>query len=110
MDEKIFAIQAARDTGRIKCEMEQANRFLDVIANELGSINKKLERFLKPDDDLARQIAAFPLPERTSFPPSNPYCSWCMAEIGYHDKKHICRHATLCMACAPCDECLVEEG
>ena len=98
-------------------DMRLALGSMELIVTELGKINKNIEKFLKRDEyRLKNPPMGSLLPPFTSDELDsmfrNLYCSWCMAEINYrgNEKFTECSHATLCMACAPCDECLVEEN
>jgi hypothetical protein len=89
---------------KIRHEMEQSNCFLDVIAKELGSINKRVARYLdRVEEGMASSLKA-DMPTRLG---AVRYCSWCMDELdrSCSDYATVCDHASLCAACAPCDEC-----
>lgn len=100
MDTSTVGFKRALNT--IRCESEQTNRFLDVISNELGSINKNIEKFL--DRNYLQGKDWFLTTKSPSVPELARYCDWCLGEFQSW-RYFTCQHATLCEACAPCDDC-----
>ena len=76
----------------VESEMAQACRFLDVISNELHSLNKNIEKYLDREDKVTRPPAI--------------YCWRCLEEIDYPfgDPTMQCAHGFSCQGCGPCDE------
>lgn len=120
--------------------MDAALRALVRISTNLSQINKNLEKFLKPpptvtkvstptvttadvehlvdrihsDDVLHCNVCGASEAEAKDCADCRPstsmlFCSWCMGEIDLHIGD-VCQHATLCSACAPCDECQPKEN
>ena len=114
MGETDFNIQ------QIRTAQARSNDLLEAIIHKLDRINNNIEEFLKRD--ALRFETSFTMPHNPVLPKPKPpestsqynaYCAWCMAEIDFDvDGMNFvhCEHATLCMACAPCDECLAEEN
>jgi hypothetical protein len=103
-------------------DMTAGLRALVAIANELGSINKRMTKYLDRVENAMTAKIEIDMPtfdykkllrrrsdiEIIGDGPPEMYCSWCMGEI-YSQCFARCDHAILCMACAPCDECSTEE-
>jgi hypothetical protein len=91
------------------------------ISSQLNRINRNLEKFLKrteyavpvvqmplldpPTPASTPIVTTVGLPSVEGFGLSTSFCSWCMGDILSHEDYVRCQHATLCSACAPCDEC-----
>ncbi len=79
----------------VETELAQAVRMLDVISNELGSLNRNIEKYLK-------SIAP---PEPTCLPNLPVLCTACLDEIDLKGFYHHCKHQDHCLPCGPCMEC-----
>ena len=85
---------------RIEGQAKQANRFLDIIANELDSINKRVTKYLDRVENAMTDSIKVDMPPIMT-------CTSCLAEINYRGNAlyYTCDHGTFCAFCGSCDEC-----
>lgn len=78
-------------------DMTAALQALDVICNELNSLNKNIERYLK---------AIAPEEEGEGEPPMEEMVCWqCLDPLDTSLMIHYCRHGRSCIGCGSCMEC-----
>ncbi len=97
-------------------EWETMMNALKNCSYHLSAINKRVTKYLDRVEDgwtrSLRYVPRFSVSDpaveewaNLNGAPSSPLCSWCLADIPHPDYYIRCQHATLCGACAPCDEC-----
>ena len=92
-------------------EIESSCESLEVIADQLGRINRSLQEFLKRTEPTFRFSASTGSPSRDKTILTLG-CWKCLAVLDterFHPPM-TCKHGFSCHACGPCEECRVGEA